>query len=330
MRALLATLLLAASPSAFGAETATVRRGDFVKAAGLVLTDGVFRLKSTIDGRIENVSASSFTWQRGGAPLATLAQRELAAMLDAKGAQEQDQVEDRWRQAYRPTRVVCPDDCYVLKVYARAHAWTKPSAVLFEAARGLKMLARVSPEDAPLMSDGMIMTYWLTKDPAHRLKGRVTKFARDARSGQEEPGGTFVLEIPRELIAPPGTEWEGEALPEKKRNMLMVPSASLIHLNGAAYLPIRVSTGVERADFTQIVSGVDEKEEFLILNDAQLKAAETPRQEAARKPLARPAQTSAAPAKKETVAPAEMDDAVPTERPVPIENDKGEDPYGEQ
>jgi hypothetical protein len=331
---LLATLALAVP--ALAATPASVRRGDLiirVHVAGTVVPDDVFRLKSTIEGRVESVNTSSYTWRGADEPLAMLAYKELAAMIDARGAQHEDVLEDRWSRVYRPTPVRCPDTCYVLKVYARPHTWVKPQAVMFEAAGRLKMVGRVRPEDAPLIRDGMTLTFWSLKDPKKKLTGKITNFILDVQGEKVEPGATFTMDMSPERYFDPGTEWEGEIVPFQKNDVLMVPTAALISHDGMTYLPVRVSTGVTGDDFTQITAGIEEKREVLVLDDAALhgaprharavdrSAVELRRREADGKPAAAP----------EGASPA--DGQAPAERQPATLDDKdygGEDPYGDQ
>ena len=327
-------LAVAAAAPALGAATDMVRRGDLivrVKVSGTVVPEDVFRLKSTIEGRVENVAASSGTWRGADQTLAMLSFKELAAMIDARGAQNQDLMEDRWSKVYRPTPVRCPDTCYVLKVYAKAHTWVKPQAVLFEAAARLRLVARVRPEDVPLIRDGMTLTFWAVKEPARKLTGKVTRLIRDVQGENVDPGATFTLNLTPDRYFDPGTEWAGEIIPFVKPGVLMVPTAALIVHDGVAYLPIRVSTGVTRPDFTEISAGVEDKREILVLGDSELHGAERHAQSVDRATFdSRPA--AADPREKEPAAP--DDERPPAKRPQPEtlddKNYRGEDPYGEQ
>lgn len=349
MKLALLALSLAAAAPALGAETGLVRRGDLtivVKVSGTVVPEDVFRLKSTIDGRVESVNTSSYTWKGSDEPLAMLAHKELAAIIDAKGSQNQDIMEDRWQRVYRPTPVRCPDTCFVLRVYARAHAWVKPQAVMFEAAHKLAMIARVRPEDAHLVRDGMALTFWAAKDPGKKLTGRVARFILDIQGQNVDPGGTFTLYMSPDRYFPPGTEWEGEIVPSRKSGVLTVPTSALIRSGDAVYLPMRVSTGTTTSEFTQITAGAEEKREFLILDDAQLRGTERYKQTPDRVALEKrrreiEAAAAAAPAPDDGAAPApaasRTPDAAPDKepaarQPAPVD-DKGyggEDPYGDQ
>lgn len=337
MKPALAALLLASALPALGATTGEVRRGDLVihvKVTGTVVPEDIFRLKSTIEGRVEAVNTSTFTWRGSDEPLAMLAHKELAAMIDARGNQHEDVMEDRWSRVYRPTPVRCPDTCYILNVYAKAHTWVKPQAVLFEAASKLKMVARIRPEDAPLIRDGMDLTFWAVKDPKRKMHGKVARFILDVQGEKVDPGGTFTLYMSPDRYFAPGTEWEGEIIPLSKTDVLVVPTASLIVNDGVAYLPIRVSTGMTLTDYTQITAGVEERHQILILDDSQLHGAVRHAQTVDRAALElrrREVDGTAAPVK--TEAAASPDGNPPPERQPSTMDDKdygGEDPYGDQ
>src|SRR3569832_56257 len=135
------------------------------------------------------------------------------------------------------------------------------------------MVGRVRPEDAPLIRDGMTLTFWSLKDPKKKLTGKVTNFILDVQGEKVEPGATFTMEMSPERYFDPGTEWEGEIVPFQKNDVLMVPTAALISHDGMTYLPVRVSTGVTGDESTQLTAGREETREVLVLDVAALHGA---------------------------------------------------------
>lgn len=313
MIAAFAALALALSTPSRGAEVSAVRRGDLVvrvRVSGTVVPDDIFRLKSTIEGRVESVNASSYTWRGADQPLAFLAHKELAAIVDAKGSQTQELLEDRWERVYRPTPLRCPAACFILKVYAKAKSWVKPQAVLFEAAAKLKMVARVRPEDAHWVQDGQLLTFWSVKDPKKTYQGRVNRYILDVQGQKVDPGGSFTLDLSPTRYFDPGTAWEGEIVAAERKDVLTVPTSALIRHGDSVYLPVLVSTGVTTATLTQITSGIEERHGILIIDDAQLKGEERHKQTVDRDALEK---------RREALAP-----------PAPADDkDYGDDPYGE-
>ena len=344
MTRLLAAILALCPALTRAATPAFVRRGELVfrvHLTGTVVPADVFRLKSNIEGRVESVTASSFTWMTPDKTLATLAHRELAAMLDADRVvgQQEDLAEERWGKAYRPTPIKCPETCYVLKIFAKPKIWMKPQALMFEAARSLKMVGRVRPEDARHVNNGMDFAFWPVRDPSRRLYGRIARYVIDVPGENATPGASFSLTMGPDRYFPPGTEWEGELIYQKISDVLLVPTAALIEHEGAVYLPVRVSTGPTVAGVTQIAGGVEERRNYLILNDQELNGTE--RLDLPEEPLAAPgaAPATAAPKRAAPVLPANTDVWEP---PVPGAEDPrarnkktgkaygGEDPYGGQ
>lgn len=329
-RALAAVLaLLCSAPS--GAEPAAdqVRRGDLevkVRVAGTVVPADVFRLKSTIEGRIESVLTSSYTWRGADQTLAFMAHKELAAILDARGAQTQDLVEDRWQRVYKPTPIRCPSTCFVLKKFAKPKTWVKPQTVMFEAARSLQLVARVRPEDAHWVRDGQLLTFWASRDPKKTYQGRVARFVLDVQGQKVDPGGTFTLELSPDRYFDPGTEWEGVVSAESKKGVRYVPTSALISHGGATYLPVRVSTGITTHDHTQIIGGVDDGRPILVLDGAALKGAKPHKQEPDRAAVEKRARELAG---QKTDDEEYYDDAPRRRRREPEDGDYGEDPYAD-
>lgn len=323
MRGALAALPLAVALAAPAAATARVRRGDAalrIKVSGTVTPAGVFRLTSPIDGRVESVAASSGSWARARAPLAQLARRELAAMLDAKGAQDAQGIEERWKGVFRFSPVSCAVDCYVLRAYARPAEWVKPRQAMFDAARALTLVGRVRPQDVRLVRDGMALTFWARRDPSRVLSARVERLRRSEEDDGAPPGATFAVSLGPDLWLDPGTEWDGEVVSLRRRGVLLAPTAALIREGGRVYLPVRVSTGLTTDEATEITAGVEDGREILVLDDAQLRGAQR---------HARPADLSlpGAPPPAPAQRPIEILDTPAGQRRSPEDQD---DPYGQQ
>ena len=308
-----------------------VKRGDLeikVKVTGTVVPDDIFRIKSTIEGRVESVLTSTYVWRGADQPLAFLAHKELAAMLDSKGTQNTDILEDRWQRVYRPTAARCPTTCFVLKNFLKPKTWVKPETVMFEAAGTLKLVGRVRPEDASWIKDGQDLLFWPIKDPKRILKGRVTSFILDIQGEKVAPGATFTLIMSPDRYFDPGTEWEGEIIPLSKKDVLFVPTDSLIRHGENVYLPVRVSTGITTLGLTQISAGTEEKRDILVLDDAQLHGSERHKQEADLEALRRRARGLAGDEPGADAGPAPVKKSG-KHATVIDSTDYGEDPYAE-
>ncbi|MCX5797697.1 MAG: hypothetical protein NTY77_19580 [Elusimicrobia bacterium] len=277
IRALLSAALCAAPAS--GQEAGVVRRGTIdqvVNVVGTVLPIEVFRLKSTIEGRAARVWTSTGVWVDSDQSLGILINKEFAALSDARTSTDQSILEDRWQTVYQPSRLRCPNTCYILKAFARSNAWVKPRTLLFEAASHLRMTGWVRPEDAHLVRDGMTLQYWAVKDPKKRFSTKISHYVRDVQGLKVQPGGNFTLDtvMGPEHFFPPGTQWAGVVVPAKKPNVLIVPTHALIRFGDDVYLPVKVSTGTTTPDWTELSAGAEEKRAFLDLSDAQLREAQ--------------------------------------------------------
>ncbi len=270
---------------AFSQQAGVVHRGTIdqvVGVVGTVLPVDIFRIKSTIEGRAEQVWTSTGDWVGPDQDLGVLVNKEFAALNDARESTSSSILKDRWKTVYQPTRLHCPSPCYILKAFARSNVWVKPRAVLFEAAAHLRMTGRVRPEEAHLVRDGMTLRYWSLKDPKTRFSTKIVHYLRDNQGLKIQPGGTFTLDLAMrpEHFFPPGTEWAGIVVPTKKENVLMVPTNALIRFGDDVYLPVKVSTGITTPDWTELSAGAEERRPFLNLSDAQLRQAQRHKMEA--------------------------------------------------
>ncbi len=335
-RALAAAVLVLAS-LARAATPDFVRRRDMylrVFVTGSVVAHGKFRLKSTIEGRVETVAASTGTWHAPTEALAELANTELAALLDARGPQDKGVLLDRWGQVYRPTPIRCPDECYVLKSYVRPKGWVRPQAVLFEAARRLVLVVRVRAEDAAaLRAPGLTLTFWDDAHPQRKRHAPVTALIPDAPG---RSSASFEVEFSPDFYLPPGTAISGVIVARVDHDALTVPDEALIRVGSRAYLPMLVRTGLSADGATEILAGAEDGRPILILDDAKFKSggAAPPESGAAmidsssaedsapgETPATPPAAAAPAPATPTPVTP-----TAPTRPPAPT-HDFGDDPY---
>jgi hypothetical protein len=269
-----ALLLLAALPASAQRE-AEVHRGTLqitVHVQGTVVATDMIRLKSQIEGRVEDLDVSTYTWVEDEKPMGFIANKEMAAILDSHTTTVKGVVESRWRKMYRPAPINCPHDCFVMRVFTKNKEQLKPRALLVEAAQTLQLVGRVRPEDAAYVRDDQVLEFWPVKDPARKQKARVTRYVLDIQGERVEPGGSFAIDLSPKRYLDPGTEWEGVIVPLVKRNVLMVPTAAVIEKDGQSYVAVRVSTGITTREFTEITAGVQDKRPILVLDDSQLKA----------------------------------------------------------
>lgn len=258
-------------------DTDEVSRGTMkvvIKAQGTVRSEELFRLKSTIEGRVEEIRAKPLTWMPPHAPLAKLITKEFAAMMDAKASTPGQILEERWRVVYDPRPIRCPSDCFILKVFAREQKWVQPQSLLFEAARKLRLIGRVLPGDGHWIKSGQQLMFWDEKKPKRRYKAKVEHFVMDTQGELVSPGGTFTVLLDKSKYLDPGTKWKGEITVLVKKNVLRVPTKALIRYKGQVYLPVKISTGITTRELTEIEAGARERDDILILDATKIDALE--------------------------------------------------------
>lgn len=251
------------------AGVAKVRRGTMkllVHVQGTVRPEQVYRLKSTIEGRIETVVKKANMWSHERDPIGTLLTKEMAALVDSNSSTPTSELENRWQRVFQAIPITCPGRCFVVKVYAQPATQVQAGTLLAEAAGKLRLVGRVRPGDTAWVKEGQLVRFWDKTDPNRRQAAKIERFLRDTQGDRVVPGGTFTVLLTPEAWLNAGAEWEGVIEAEVKKDVLSVPTKALLIKDGVAYLPIRVSTGVSTYDETEVVAGVPQGAPVLILD----------------------------------------------------------------
>lgn len=240
-----------------------------IKTEGTVRAEDIFRLKSQIEGRVEQVFARPERWFEQGKPLVKILEKEYAALMDAKASTPYAIMEDRWQAVYKATPATCAAPCYVLKVYAVPKRIVKPQTLLVEAARKLRLIGRVRAGDSRWVQKGQVLTFWPREDPGHKLQGRIENFTLDTQGERLEPAGSFSVLLSPKRFLKPDTEWEGAIEVLVKKKVLRVPTSALLNYKGETYLAVRVSTGITTYEHTEITAGVSERDQYMVIDEAK-------------------------------------------------------------
>lgn len=255
-------LTLSAGP-AVAQRAGEVARGDIalrVRATGTVVAEGRFRLKSTSGGRVEAVLAKTYGWYGHRDILGLMANKDLAALIDYRGATRSDILGKRWQKIYKPTSIRCPKLCYLTKVFIKPKQWVRPHAILFEAVKKLKLVGEVESRHASLIRFGHWLEFWPVGDPSRKLRERIANLVID----KDGTHAAFSMDFSRSRYLDLGTRWEGIIVPAKKRRALNVPTEAIIIHEGSAYIPVLVSTGVWTEELTEVLEGVSPGQKILI------------------------------------------------------------------
>ncbi len=275
----LASLIILAALPLRAQQVDEVRRGEMqwlVQAHGGIAAEDVFRLRSPIDGRAEDVWPSTGVWVLRTQQLGILLSRESAAFLDAGSTLNllKSSTLATPKSIYEPLPINCPHDCFLMKSFLRSKQWVKYGALLFEAATSLRLEGVVPSQEAQLVRDGMILEYWDTKDPARHLQARIIHYRLEFPEGRQMPVGTFTLKLDHKNSLAPGTDWKGTVLISKKSGALRVPTKALLRHGNEVYLPVQVSTGITTQEWTEITSGVKSTNKILVLGEGPTGAVE--------------------------------------------------------
>jgi hypothetical protein len=243
-------VLLSSLFATAGPPEVSVRPGKIaIPASGRIETADVFQLKATFEGRAEKVWTATGVWVTPRRELASLVNKEFAALLDSHGSTRKETLQDRWKPVYLPRLVRCPRECCILKSFVRSGQWVKPQAVLFEAAARLRLVGRVPSRLGHLVRNGMVLEYWAVRDPSRRFRLPVSGYSFDSEA-QDGREGTFSVSVGSEQPLRPGTAWKGVIT--RKTNVLVVPDNALRRVDGE--LMLRVSTAAAAGEGAAITT----------------------------------------------------------------------------
>ncbi|MBI3504974.1 MAG: hypothetical protein HY059_09050 [Proteobacteria bacterium] len=281
-----------------------------VPVSGVVVPSDVFRLKATIDGRMESVSASSWTWVKGDTVLGLLANTELAALIDARGTTPQEMLEDRWQRVFAPSKITCGAECFILQVFIKEKRPIRPEQVLFEVSKGLLLVAKVRPHEAGWVRPGMAIEAWV----GNRRRVVRAYIDRIIPPKSRDSGEPTTVEAPLspEGYLNPGTKFEGRVIIEAHEDTLYVPTQSLIRHKDGVYLPVRVKTGLVSETHTEVLDTVVDRQPILVLDPKDLRGAERGRRDTMTPPAPKPAAPKPEPERKRKK---EFEDEVPSDLP---------------
>jgi len=298
-----------------------VARGDVVqgiRASGIVEARDPFRLKSTIEGRVDKVWTATGVWVAADQDLGLLVSKEYAAMTDANATTDEATLAQRWENIYKPTHLRCPKTCFILKTFARSRQWVKPFALIFEAATRMQISGQVGPQDAPLARDGLVLRYWPVGDSTRRFQATIAHYT------PAQGAFTMDADMSPNRFLPPGAKWEGFVVLAEKADVLRVPTPALLRLGKKVYLPVEVMIGLASPEWTEIIQGAVEKHPILIPSDSQLQSAQRYQGEALCPPCAQAAPRQAPsvpeaawPAPEPETQPSTTPKAQPAARPEP-------------
>ena len=175
MRRLAGLALLACLSLPSGAQDAStvtavgrVRRGTMkllVHVQGSVRPEQLYRLKATIEGRVETVVKTANQWSDERDPIGSLLTKEMAALVDSNATTPNNVLEDRWQRVFQAVPISCPGRCFVVKVYAKPGSLIQAGTLLAEAAGKLRLVGRVRPGDTAWVKEGQLVRFWDKKDP---------------------------------------------------------------------------------------------------------------------------------------------------------------------
>lgn len=262
-------------------------RGDLsvtISSTGEVKPQNRIEIKPSIAGRIEEVLVREGQTVKQGQILAWMSSSDRAALLDVARSQGPEAVQ-RWEDAYKRAPLVAPlDGTVILRAVEPGQTVTASEAVIVLADR-LIVEALVDETDLALVKLEQPVEVRLDAYPGERTPAKVDHVAFESRivnnvsmypvdilpekvpehfrSGMTATLTFIVLEKKDVLLIPSEavSEWKGETAGASQEGVFAVYRSRF----GGAIAPVRVRLGETDGRSTEVLEGLQEGDEVLIV-----------------------------------------------------------------
>lgn len=247
----------AAAPKASPWDTAVqhnIRTGEIVvytPVTGISTAQETYDIYAPFDGRVEEVQTEMFAYVTQKSLLARMVSTEMAALLDSSSAESQKQTERRWQDVYSYTEVKPETEGVVTNIYIEPHTRVNKGDRLFTVAKKVVIIGKNTDQVYSKLGPGMTAKMKHARTEAAfdtelvnflRVKGltnvyRVWLEVKDLRYG---------IKI--------GEQFDGRLFVGKSEGAMLVPRRHIIDSGGRRFLITEITTGLETAEETEILS----------------------------------------------------------------------------
>lgn len=277
-------------------ETAKVERGDIeikVLSTGTIQPYTRVEVNSPISGRIDRVEVDEGDIVKEGDILAWISSEDRIALLDAarseleeaqekkdeKALKEAKMAYEIAKKAYKPVPLTNSISGEVINRSCEPGQNVSLQSILFVISDRLVASVEVDEADIGKIKQGQETRIVLDAFPDERLKGKVTKISRE---------GTLVSDVVvynvmvEPLRVPPhwssGMTANVEFFVEKRQNVLLVLTSAIKEREGRKFviipgdrpMPREVKTGISDGRVIEVISGLKEGEEIILMSEEDI------------------------------------------------------------
>jgi macrolide-specific efflux system membrane fusion protein len=262
-----------------------------VDATGEVLPLNRVEIKPPISGRIEQLLVDEGNHVKAGEILAWMSSTDRASILDAARAKGPEE-EKKWQDAYKPTPIIAPLSGVIILRNVVVGQTVDASVVIYAMSDKLIVKADVDETDIGRIRVGMGANITLDSYPDKPIAGSVFQILYEGVNTSNVI--TYGVKIEPKNV-PPFFRSQMTAnislIANKKENVVLLPESAIqpsptgerqVMVRGpdGKPTPRTVQVGLENGDQAEIVSGVQEGDQVLVIRKRY-----TPQQAASNSPL---------------------------------------------
>ncbi len=254
-----------------------VERGNIrivIQATGKADPENRLEIKPPIAGRADEILVKEGDIVKKGQILAWMSSTERAAVIDAARAKGSTELK-RWEGMYRPTPVFAPiNGTIILRKIESGQTFSSGDAILIMSDR-LTVRAEVDETDIAQIKVGQLAELVVDAYSEQKFEARVDQIAFDAKPVNNVT--TYVVDVlpidtPDFLRS--GMTANVEFLVTEKKDVLLIPSATIRHQDGKSSVFIRdedgdpiekeIEIGISDGKNTEVLSGLVENQIILL------------------------------------------------------------------
>ncbi len=255
-----------------------------INATGTVQPQNRLEVKPPINGRVEEILVREGDLVKAGQLVAWMSSTERAALLDAARAQGADGVK-RWEDVYKATPLISPIDGEVIVSKTEPGQTVTSSDAVVVLSNHLIVQAQVDETDIGKAAVGQAADVSLDAYPEIRVKGKVDHIYYESKVVNNVT--IYQVDILPETVPRvfrSGMSATVTITANAKEKALLVPLEAVRRNKDGAYLLVSrgigrkpeergITLGITDEKEAEVVSGIDEKDRIVVVNQKYAPAA---------------------------------------------------------
>ncbi|KAF0134395.1 MAG: macrolide-specific efflux protein MacA [Candidatus Saganbacteria bacterium] len=259
-------------------KTAKITRGNIVAnipTSGIVMPRNRLEIKPPISGRVEEVLVSEGQNVKRSQVLLWLSSNDRATLLDAARSQGEEEYK-KWQEVYKPAPIVAPINGFIIKRNIEPGQSVSLSDAVLVMADKLIVKAQVDETDIGRIRLGQPVNIILDAYPEKPIRGTVSHIAYEAKV----ISNVVMYEVDVAPQSVPlyfrsGMSATIEFKQDGRTNVLLVPINAVKKRGSSSFVFVKdkdrkpkaqmVELGLENTDHVELLSGLKEGDEILLL-----------------------------------------------------------------